>query len=84
MSLKELKIIVLKKMSYEKTYKDNSMKFTKSWEKYLIEMNLLEKIKILWKPKSLELKDSMNQVKYAINNSCNRGEQMVKNKEIRK
>lgn len=52
MSLKELKIIVLKKMSYEKTYKDNSMKFTKSWEKYLIEMNFyLKKIKILMETK---------------------------------
>lgn len=39
-------------MSYEKTYKDNSMKFTKSWEKYLIEMNFyLKKIKILMETK---------------------------------
>lgn len=52
MSLKEFKIIVLKKMSYEKTYKENSMKFTKSWEKYLIEMNFYsKKIKIIMETK---------------------------------
>lgn len=48
MSLIEFKIIVLKKMSYEKTHKDNSMKFSKCWGKYLIEMNFyFKEIKII-------------------------------------
>lgn len=48
MSLIEFKIIVLKKMSYENTHKDNSMKFSKSWGKHLIEMNFyFKEIKII-------------------------------------